>query len=65
MKKLFTDHIALWVILIFLMAAASLALSIVNTKRVSSLKPCVCPPPRTGNTTPSTGDEEENTSTEE
>lgn len=44
MKKLFTDHVSVWMLLLLAIAIIALVLSIVNTKRIKAMPRCLCSP---------------------
>ncbi|MCR4811769.1 MAG: hypothetical protein K5867_04140 [Bacteroidales bacterium] len=45
MKKLFTDHVTLWILLLIGIAVAALTLAVVNSQRLKNAKQCQCKPP--------------------
>lgn len=59
MKKLFTDHVTLWILLLIGIAVAALTLAVVNSQRLKNAKSCQCqkptvPPAGGGETTSTT-----------
>lgn len=47
MKKLFTDHVTLWILLLIGIAVAALTLAVVNSQRLKNAKQCQCKTPTT------------------
>lgn len=45
MKKLFTDHVSLWILLLIGIAVAALTLAVVNSQRLKNAKSCQCQKP--------------------